>query len=123
MKAIKNPCSDCPFRLKSMPGWLGPYEVVEQIVGKIDVGIKFECHTHANAINDKNGGRSADYPDAAEAANHCAGALAFMNNTCRLSRNREIAKLQDKVGERTDVFADQQQMIAHHTKLIRLRQI
>jgi len=41
----KKVCSKCPFSKKSLPGWLGPYDV-DSILFAQQFDSGFACHTH-----------------------------------------------------------------------------
>ena len=69
---MKNtPCKECPFRKKSLKGYLGPHDDAKEIVALLTVGLKFPCHMEVNSIAAKrHAGNHAD-----EEAVHCIGAL------------------------------------------------
>jgi hypothetical protein len=59
--------------------------------------------THAQAVE-----------QALKEAPHCTGALQMMNNSCMLSRDREIMSQQKQVGKNDNVFMFQTEFTAYH---------
>ncbi len=108
----KQPCKGCPFRRKSLRGWLGPHLNSMEITGRVQLGIKFPCHEQVNALCD--GKRHLDVDAATVEAGHCIGALQMMNNSFALSRNRAIADQQEEAGTNPDVFEHQGQFADWH---------
>ena len=104
---LKQPCVECPFRKKHLPGWLGPWTTPGEIVRHIHGDGLFPCH---RTIKDKN-------PEAEMQV--CAGASIHMNRAIKRSRNadhaRHQAKLKDAPPEVVDsVFNWPQEFIDHH---------
>lgn len=110
MSTPKKPCGECPFRRASAAGWLGEHENAQEIITIIRHDKRFPCHLQVN----KNLEEGRDFLEASFEADHCVGALAFMNNTCKMSRNPSIAADQRVVGKREDVFASAAEMDLHH---------
>ena len=123
----KNPCSECPFRKKSLKGYVGPHDSAGEIIEGLRAGLKFPCHMQVNQITDHlmdKLGKEEDGPlamtkeqavqQAAREASHCTGALIMMNNACMISRNTRIAAMQDQVGKSDQVFANEPEMEAYH---------
>ena len=115
MNPIKKnePCNDCPFRRNSLPGWLGNHESSEEITDILNLDLKFPCHMHVNFLMGEDESLMS-FEEACSQARHCVGGLAFMNNKCKLSQDKEIAALQKEVGKRDDCFAMANEMIRHH---------
>lgn len=122
-----NPCSECPFRKKFASGWLGEHETSQEIIDLIRHDQKFPCHVQVNAIKDHlmadadeddvlTISENQAYRQATREASHCVGALAFMKNTGKLSRDPQIAMLQQQVGKRDDCFNSAEQMRKHHKR-------
>lgn len=114
---MKKPCGECPFRKRSSPGWIGNYESVKEIVDHVESDYKFPCHMDANALIDEDAGHGDMFErsmEANELASPCIGGLQFMNNKCKLSRDKEIARVQREVGKNPDVFSSVLEMVAHH---------
>lgn len=121
----KNPCNECPFRKNSLQGYLGPHKQSSEIIGLLVVGVKFPCHMDVNGIAEHiyeelkdddiqklTRAQATDF--ALKDAPHCTGALQMMNNSCMLSRSREIAEDQKKVGRNDKVFMFQNEFTAYH---------
>lgn len=121
------PCRECPFRRKSLPGYVGGHSDPIEIVDLVNHDQKFPCHMDVNAIRDhlldELGGSDDDpltmsddqaFEQATREARHCVGALIFMNQSCKSSRNPLIAALQDTVGTSPEVFETNAEYLTHH---------
>lgn len=107
--ALKEPCVECPFRRTALPGWLGDHKTSQEIIEMIRFDGFFPCHMKVTALADR-----IAWEEAVVRAPHCAGALAFMNNTHKLSRDPGTAFLQGLMGKRDDCFASDAEMREHH---------
>jgi hypothetical protein len=85
----KQPCSDCPFSRKSLPGWLGSMNA-DEWVQAVHGEALIDCHT-----TDKQ----------------CAGAAIYRANNCKVPRDRTILQLP---ANRQKVFASPVEFIKHH---------
>ena len=106
----KKPCSDCPFRKNATPGWLGAHKDATEIIDLVYQDQYFPCHMEVNKL--MNNGKK--FGVAVFEAPFCVGALQFMNNSIKRSRDREVAKLQDEAGKNDDVFPWRKDMEEHH---------
>lgn len=104
---LTSPCNECPFRRKHPAGWLGPWEPDDFTTFCMSPQYDgaFACHQTVKR-GDPEG----------EQAQQCAGMVALMNNTCKLSRDPRRAAHQKVVGEREDVFANLQEFLQHHKR-------
>jgi len=87
------PCSDCPWRRDSLPGWLGehtPTEFVEMAHGEV----KYHCHVIVNQ--------------------QCAGMAQYRRNVAKQCRDNTILRLPDR--DTTTVFAHPAEFLEHHKK-------
>lgn len=105
------PCNDCPFRRKSLPGWLGPWSV-EEVLGHIAYG-PFPCHKTISGPNMEN-----DDPKLRQ----CAGAAIFMNNKLQMSRDPSLSATQKALKGCTadlkaSVFSTADEFAGHHRRL------
>lgn len=109
MKTDKTkPCDQCPFRRKSLRGWLGPWQPAELIfvLGREP----FPCHLTIEE----------DDQDVNDDTLHaCAGAAIFLNNKLERSRHPLTFEHQEKCrGVSADVSASvfqwAQEFIDHH---------
>lgn len=66
-KQHRAPCSDCPWSRKSIPGWLGPYDV-KTWVQIAHANNLVDCHTR----KDKHGDQW-----------QCAGVAVYRANVCK----------------------------------------
>lgn len=103
MKAVlKEPCNECPWRRKHMPGWLGGYEP-EQFVGQVQHdGPPLPCHKTIPG-------------DGSEARAMCAGALIFMKNSCKSAQHPGYGDALSSVERDTEnVFQWPHEFLEHH---------
>ena len=103
---VKQPCNDCPFRRKAMPGWLGAGSP-ESFLDCMNRDEPLPCH------------QTIDYDDpewlskwtAQETGSMCAGALIFMANKMQRPRTPGFPTMpQDK----TEVFANTVEFVRYH---------
>lgn len=103
------PCNECPYRIKSAPGYLGDssYEP-EQFLRQLDLPGVHPCHL------------SVDWEDSdiedIESAPICIGALQFMNNSCKSHRSEYIRRMQRQAGKNTSIISFNHNFIEHHSK-------
>lgn len=106
---LTRPCSECPFRRKSAPGWLGPWEPSE-VMTTIRYA-SFPCH------------RTIPYDDVSldhPRLQSCAGAALMLCNMMTLSRDPDITVHQralrdDPSADFGAVFASEREFLDHHT--------
>lgn len=107
---LTEPCSQCPFRRSSCPGWTGPWqpgELLEAIQER-----PFPCH----ATISHDGQRIED-----DTLQSCAGGAIFLNNAGMASfsgwtRRHQDLLLQAPQATRKSVFDTQLQFLAHHSR-------
>lgn len=104
------PCSDCPFRRKSMPGWLGA-SAPERFIGSIMTELPLPCHQTIDYDGDPSW---KEKWEAQEIGSICAGALILSANLCKMPRDREFPRMKS---DREQVFATPNEFIDHHRKL------
>jgi len=87
-------CSECPFRAKAPPGWLGPW-TVDQLEGAIHAhGVcTFVCHLDIAARKKRK--QSDSVID--RLGDHCVGFLRYMTAVFKLSRDSEQAAAQSRL--------------------------
>lgn len=88
----RTPCSDCPWRRDSLPGWLGalkPDAWIEVAHGESRV----DCHVITNQ--------------------QCAGVAVYRANVCKTPRD---AKLLQLPADRAKVFAWSTEFLEHHKR-------
>lgn len=82
----KTPCSECPWRKKSVKGYLGG-NTVEAYALPVRHGVPVPCHMSGGAKTTM-----------------CAGSAIVMQNSCTVPRDDHQAKQIDKVRKSRDVF-------------------
>ncbi len=100
------PCDRCPFRRKSLPGYLGastPLDFINTTMGDVPM----PCHSTVDY-------EEPDWEDQCTpdgSARHCAGAAIFFANQSKLSRDRARVRLSaDRVG----VFSNRIEFLDYH---------
>lgn len=122
---MKKPCKECPFRKKAPSGYIGGHADAAEIFDIIQHDGKFPCHLEVNDFLDHFEHELDDddclaptrdqlFEQAVQEVSFCAGSIIFMNNTGKLSRNPEIAKLQSKFKKSNAVFCSSLEFLKHH---------
>lgn len=104
----KMPCSACPFRRKSLAGWLGaatPEEFIESTMADADM----PCHKTVNYENE-----AWEKTLKTDSVHYCAGSIIFLRNTCKLSMNKEKTKLPP---DHKLVFSNKMEFLEHHERI------
>lgn len=89
----KSPCSECPFRKKSLPGWLGP-DTAQAVISRVHGETGYSCHMDLENAPAIESGEFAGYLDTSN-VEHCAGAVIHANLSCKSYRNPELRAQQD----------------------------
>lgn len=84
------PCSDCPWRRDSLPGWLGSGTPASWVAAAHS-DEKIPCHVHSNQ--------------------QCAGSSIYRANVCKVSRDATVLRLP---ADREAVFEHQAEFKGHH---------
>lgn len=93
-KQHRVPCSDCPFRRNSLPGWLGT-QSPEQFIQRAHGEYTYNCHV----INNQQ----------------CAGMAVYRANVCKKPRYEGALTLPKNP---VVVFASPKEFLEHHKKLL-----
>lgn len=96
------PCSDCPFKRVSAPGWLGGYPVATY-AEPVEAGLPTSCHKR-------------DYGCADPRTSLCAGALALLANTGQPALLEQHRPSVEQVGSREEVFTSSREFREHHAR-------
>jgi len=108
MKApCKKPCGECPFRRKSIPGWLGA-DNAAGFMATTMADHPMPCHS---TVDYERADWNDDLFSAETEARYCAGALIFFANIGKLSRDRNRPRLP---ADPKNVFKTPAEFIAHH---------
>lgn len=112
---LKKPCNECPFRRRSLPGWLGPWEPRELLLSISMSAIPFTCHQTI-----------PEDPEAdIDEMQMCAGAAIFLTNKLEVYRGADGARYQEEMKSVPDevkrsVFDSSAEFVDHHTSLGKL---
>jgi hypothetical protein len=96
----RQPCADCPFKVKSAPGWLGGYPL-DSYAQPPSVGMPTSCHRTDKGASDLRTG-------------FCAGSLATIANDPDVEPLADYAAAVEAVGPRPDCIASVDEFRAHH---------
>src|SRR5258705_13907898 len=86
----RTPCSDCPWRVDALAGWLG-VRTVDEWLKSAHADVQIFCHVRLGA--------------------QCAGSAIYRRNVCKLPRDPEALQLP---ADREKVFATPTAFRAHH---------
>lgn len=100
----KKPCSDCPFKKESLPGWMGGFSL-DSYAQPPSVGMPTSCH-------------QADFGSRSPKTTFCAGSCAVIANDAELERH-VIYPAVDEVGPREDCFPSVEAFVQHHQEMHR----
>lgn len=104
MNTTIKPCHQCPYRKDSARGYLGENSYKPQLfLEQLEFDDLHPCHLSVNWEEEDFNKSSV-----------CVGALQFMNNSCKLHRNIEIARLQKMVGRNENILSFNHNFIKHH---------
>jgi hypothetical protein len=98
---VKKPCDECPFRKRSLPGYLGGHRL-EPYRQPPSVGMPTSCHC-------------SDYGASDERTSFCAGSLAVIANDPTVQPLLEYKEIVADVGQREDCFATVEAFAEHHS--------
>ena len=116
----KTMCDECPFRKKSLPGWLGPHSIddIEKVVQSDE---PFICHKSIAEMIES--GIPEGDPQLEEEGEHCVGMLRYRNAMCKRSRDPETAQAQTEIRSVDDVpVIEARKFREHHEKLPSLQE-
>jgi hypothetical protein len=105
MKQHKKPCKECPFRRKSLAGYLGSNDLEEFTILAVSE-TKMPCH-----LTEGDGGMPDGemHPNALQ----CAGRGIFLSNMCKSPRDKSVLTLP---ADRDTVFSRPQEFVEHHSE-------
>lgn len=102
----KKPCGECPFRKKSLRGWLGNWESPEEILSQAHSEAGLPCHTSYNS--------DGLHPELEEKEPHiCVGALQNCNMSFKIFVNPKLREIAKSVGK-SDEILNSREFIQHH---------
>jgi hypothetical protein len=104
------PCSDCPWRVNSRPGWLGEDKPISFFRSSITNESGFPCHKLID-YNDRHW-RETQLPD----ADYCAGQLIFFRNWLKMPKRQELYTAVLAVEPSDFVFATPEEFLRHHVR-------
>ena len=107
---LKQPCSGCPFKRKSLPGWTGSATPDEFIIATLSE-VEMPCHMTVDYEDE-------DWLEESQEAEYCIGSRIFFENICKMPRNPDLLKA-PKVQRSDDVFSSRQEFLDHHNSLVK----
>src|SRR5271154_2443844 len=107
VEPVKKPCSQCPFRRKSMPGWLGNSSP-EGFIDCIQRDEPLPCH---QTIDYDDPRWLSKWIEQQGAGKMCAGALVFMANKVQRPHDREFPTMPK---DPANVFSNSVEFVRHH---------
>lgn len=119
----KKPCSECPFRKKSLPGYVGGHKDIYEIYEYAQYDVKFPCHMSVTKVqkemalqHEQDDDLDVNHINAEviEKAMHCTGSLIFMNNIIKSSRDPKTRELQKQLGKSSEVFQSAHEFLRYH---------
>jgi hypothetical protein len=102
------PCSDCPFRRKSMPGWLGAGSP-ESFIDCMQRDEPLPCHQTIDYDNDPRW--LEKWTSQSGTGKMCAGALVFMANKCQRPHTLGFPTMPRDM---ENVFSNSVEFVRHH---------
>jgi hypothetical protein len=105
-EACNVPCSECPWRRVSAPGWLGPHSA-EMWTDMAHGEVAIACHSTLPMGGDALGEDVWDEPGVRQ----CAGAAIYRANVCKSPRHPDIARF---TADRDTVFGWVTEFQEHH---------
>ena len=103
----KQPCNDCPFRRKSMPGWLG-HSSPEGFIDCMQRDEPLPCH---QTIDYEDPNWLVKWAAQQDTGQMCAGALIFMANKLQRPHDKDFPTLPRDI---ENVFANSIEFVRHH---------
>lgn len=97
------PCRECPFRRKSMPGYVG-MDTPDGFLATTMADHRMPCHLKVDY-------ESETWESDQHAAPECAGAATFFANLCKRSRDPNRMRIP---ADCVNVFARPEEFLAHH---------
>ncbi len=109
------PCSQCPFRVNALAGWLGDSSP-EEFIDTCLADHLMPCHKTVDYDDEDWKEKMLDETSEVQ---HCAGARIFFANQCKMPKHGLylLALRSDqvkKVKPSNDVFANRQRFLDHH---------
>jgi hypothetical protein len=104
---FRKPCNDCPFRRRSLRGWLGSSSP-EQFSATVQSEMPMPCHETIDYSDP--GWQITQLDDAAL----CAGALIHMRNQFKSPRDPKLSAAVNAVEPQKNVFQWPHEFIEHH---------
>ena len=107
MKVCDKPCKECPFRVNSAPGWIGPYETPQDLLELIQYERPFPCHLTMGS--DEDNGKAMEEI-------LCKGSVLYMRKMGKLPRSADLYRaVKAANGEDLSNILSLPDFISHHT--------
>lgn len=106
MSQHTTPCSQCPWRRASAPGYLGA-STPEQFLAQAESETRMPCHCTVDY-------ERADWQEQVQTKPRCAGHAAYLRNRCKQPRDQGLADFVRQVDRNPDVFTRPEEFLRHH---------
>jgi len=106
---VAKPCSDCPFRRKAMPGWLGGSSP-EGFIDCMQRDEPLPCHQTID-YDDNPHWLETWMKQGDDTGNICAGSLIFMANKIQRPHDRDFPTMEP---DRENVFSNSVEFVRYH---------
>lgn len=99
------PCVECPFRRKSLQGYLGAATPSEFIVTAHSGRVPMPCHMEVDY-------ERKDWKKQQEKVHQCSGHAIYLSNSCKMPESKDVKTLPK---DTKTVFNWPHEMLSYHT--------
>jgi hypothetical protein len=111
------PCENCPWRRKSLAGYLGASTPEAFLAAAIDQNEhRMPCHVHVNY-------RASDWRDQVEVVPQCAGRAIFLANLDAIPKSKRIMREPQIKPDPKAVFTSGDEFLTHHKSKPKLSKV
>lgn len=99
-----NPCNECPFRRKSLAGYLGNATTESFLAASASGAVAMPCHNEVDYERD-------DWEIQQTQVHQCTGHAVYLSNICKRPDAVDVRKLP---ADRDFFFSNHYEFLAHH---------